>query len=70
MLTKIDQRSQLILDAQRKGFQVYEDDGTPSWWLVSVPARPRLPAHTQGAFKTSDRAWSVACLLAVEYPEP
>lgn len=57
----------LIAEAQRKGFSVIpnEDD---TGWLVSLPARPRLPAHTQGEFKTPERAWAVACLIAREYP--
>jgi hypothetical protein len=62
-------RTTLILAAQRKGFGVVQcEEGTG--WLVSLPARPRLPAHTQGSFKTSDRAWSVAASIAMEYPEP
>lgn len=60
-------RMTLILEAQRKGFQVLQsDDGND--WLVSVPAKPRYPANVQGSFKTSDRAWSVAALLAMEHP--
>lgn len=62
-------RSALILDAQRKGFGVVEADDNPGWWQVTVPSRPRLPAHTQGDFASSDRAWSVAALLATEYDE-
>ena len=61
--------AQLILDAQRKGFGVIQNDDNTGW-LVSLPARPRLPAHTQGEFKTSDRAWMVAAAIALEYPEP
>jgi hypothetical protein len=64
IMSSVD-RSSLILDAQRKGFSVFEGEGR--WWLA-VPARPRLPAHTQGSWAASDRAWSVACLLAAEYP--
>jgi hypothetical protein len=60
-------RTALILDAQRKGFGVVENDDNTGW-LVNVPAKPRLPAHTQGDFKTPDRAWSVACLLSAEWP--
>jgi hypothetical protein len=57
---------QLIIEAQGKGFGVVEnEDG--NGWLVTVPSRPRLPAHTQGDFKTSDRAWSAACLIALDY---
>jgi len=68
MTQQNEKRVALILAAQRKGFGVVEnEEGTG--WLVSLPARPRLPAHTQGEFKTSDRAWSVACSLALEYPE-
>lgn len=61
-------RAELILGAQRKGFHVVpNDDGTG--WLVSCPAKPRMPGHTQGDFKTSDRAWAAACLLALEWPD-
>lgn len=58
-------RATLILDAQRKGFGVVEEGGL--WWL-DVPHRPRFPANRQGAWATSDRAWSVAALLAREFP--
>lgn len=58
--------AQLTLDAQRKGFSVCEN-AEGNGWLVCVPARPRLPAHTQGDFKTSDRAWVAACAIAAEY---
>lgn len=60
-------RTQLILDAQRKGFGIIESSDSPGW-KVTVPARPRLPAHTQGDFKCPDRAWSAACLIAMDYP--
>lgn len=60
-------RAALILEAQRKGFGVIEDPETGGW-LVSLPARPRLPAHTQGTFNTAERAWSSACLLSAKYP--
>jgi hypothetical protein len=63
------ERLGLIQTAARKGFAVIPNDDATGW-LVAVPARPRLPAHTQGAFNHPDRAWSVACLLAVEYPDP
>ena len=53
--------SDLILEAQRAGFRVFEDEGL--WW-IEVPARPRHPAHTQGVFNTSERAWMAACLIA------
>jgi hypothetical protein len=60
-------RMQLIAEAQRKGFSVVEnEEGTG--WLVSVPAKPRTPANMQGEFNHPDRAWSVACLIAREYP--
>lgn len=61
----LEQRAALILEAQRKGFGVVEDEGL--WW-VSVPAKPRVPASLQGSFKTSDRAWTGACCIASEYP--
>lgn len=61
----MEERTQLILDAQRKGFRV-EQGGTG--WLVHVPAKPRCPANTQGDFKTSDRAWMAAAALALEFP--
>ncbi len=61
---KIDERSKLILAAQRMGFGVSEgDDG----WLVHVPARPRHPANVQGSFKSSERAWMAAASLAMEW---
>jgi hypothetical protein len=57
-------KMELILLAQRAGFQVSEsDDGG---WLVHVPARPRRPANTQGDFKSCDRAWMAAAALALE----
>lgn len=68
-MTDNSERTALILEAQRKGFGVLQNDDN-SGWLVSVPSRPRLPAHTQGEFKSSDRAWSAACLIATEYPLP
>ena len=52
-------RMQLIIDAQRKGFGVVENEDNTGW-LVKLPAKPRSPAHTQGDFKTSDRAWMAA----------
>lgn len=59
-------RTELILTAQRKGFGVVDsEDG----WVVHCPAKPRLPAHVQGSFKSSDRAWMVAASLAEEWPE-
>jgi hypothetical protein len=63
------ERATLVIEAQRKGFGVVAAEGNEGWWQVTVPARPRLPAHVQGDFKSSERAWSVAALLAVEYPE-
>lgn len=62
-------RSALILDAQRKGFGVVEAPENAGWWQLTVPARPRLPEHTQGDFASPERAWSVAALLASEYPD-
>lgn len=59
-------RMALIQEAQRKGFTVTEGD---TGWLVHVPARPRHPANAQGDFKTSDRAWMAAALLALQRPE-
>jgi hypothetical protein len=59
-------RTSLILDAQRKGFHVVEHDG---WWWLDVPHKPRFPANRQGAWATPERAWSVAALLAQEYPD-
>lgn len=57
----------LIAEAQRKGFSILQtDDG--NGWLVSVPAKPRVPANIQGEFKTHERAWAAACLIAREYP--
>lgn len=57
-----EERANLILDAQRKGYAVIQDDdGT---WLVITPARPRHPSVTLGSYATSDRAWMGACLLA------
>lgn len=58
-------RMALIAGAQRAGFAVIPND-EDTGWLVSVPARPRNPAHTQGEFKTPERAWSVACLLHLD----
>jgi hypothetical protein len=62
-------RTQLILDAQRKGFGVVENEDATGW-LVTCPAKLRMPAHTQGEFKSSDRAWMAAAGLAREWPEP
>jgi hypothetical protein len=62
-------RLDLILAAQRKGFRVIPNEDETGW-LVACPRKPRLPAHTQGEFKTSDRAWSIAASLALEWPEP
>lgn len=59
-------RAALILEAQRKGFQVSEGEGG---WLVHVPARKRHPANVQGTFKTSDRAWMAAASLASDFPD-
>ena len=59
-------RTELILSAQRKGFGVAEGEGG---WVVHCPAKPRLPAHVQHSFKSSDRAWMAAASLAEEWPE-
>jgi hypothetical protein len=63
------ERATLILEAQAKGFRVFESDEAGLGWLIAVPAKPRVPAHEQGSFKNSDRAWSAACLIARDYPE-
>lgn len=55
-------------DAQRKGFHVFEDDDGDGWW-IGVPSRPRMPANTQGAFGSSNRAWMAACLIAKDFPD-
>jgi hypothetical protein len=59
-------KMELILRAQRSGFQVSEGE---TGWLVHVPARPRHPANTQGDFKSSDRAWMAAASLALEFDD-
>lgn len=59
----------LIGEAIRKGFSVTPNDDDTGW-LVACPAKPRLPAHTQGDFKTADRAWMAAASLASEWPDP
>lgn len=62
-------RLDLILSAQRKGFRVVESE-EHGGWCIEVPRKPRLPAHVQaGGWRTSDRAWSVAAALALEWPE-
>lgn len=55
-------RTALILNAQRMGYGVSQSE--EGGWLVHVPPRPRLPAHTLGDYTTSDRAWSAAAVLA------
>lgn len=62
-------RLELIAQAQRKGFQVIPDPDEAGWFLVSCPAKPRLPAHTQGSCATRERAWMLACCLALEWPD-
>lgn len=56
----------LLSAAKQKGFTVIpnEDD---TGWLVVVPQRPRVPQHTQGDFKTPERAWMAAASLAMEH---
>jgi hypothetical protein len=60
------ERLLLIGEAIAKGFSVIPTEDNTAW-LVAVPAKPRMPAHEQGEFKTPDRAWSVACLIARDY---
>jgi hypothetical protein len=61
-------RVRLIADAQRKGFAVVPNEAETGW-LIVVPARPRNPMHTQGEFRTPERAWMTACLIAADYPD-
>lgn len=58
-------RASLILTAQRAGFTVTRDDDAGDWW-VTTPARPRRPSETLGSYKTSERAWMAAAMLAQE----
>lgn len=57
-------RQSLTLDAQRKGFTVFEEEGL--WW-VGVPARPRQPSNTQGSYVSAERAWMGAALLSSQW---
>jgi hypothetical protein len=57
----------LIADAQRKGFAVVPNEDETGW-LIVVPARPRNPLHMQGEFRTPERAWMTACLIARDWP--
>lgn len=61
-------KASMVLDAQRKGFSVAPNDDETGW-LVLVPARPRRPAQELGDYKTHERAWSAACLIARDLPD-
>jgi hypothetical protein len=50
-----------------KGFRVEESEELGGW-VIRLPRKPRVPAHTQGSFKSSDRAWMAAASLAKDYP--
>jgi hypothetical protein len=50
-----------------KGFRVDHDEELGGW-VIRLPRKPRVPAHTQGSFKTSERAWMAAASLAKDYP--
>lgn len=49
-----------ILLAQQAGYAPFEEEG---WWYVTVPARPRVPEHVQGGFKSQAQAWRFAAAL-------
>ena len=50
----------LIIDAQRAGFTVWEDDGM--WW-ITTPSRPRMPAQDLGTWGDARGAWRAAALI-------
>jgi hypothetical protein len=56
-------KDQLILNAQRAGFQVTPNEEGNAW-LVITPRASRRPSQTLGDFTSPERAWMAAALLA------
>jgi hypothetical protein len=54
----------LILDAQRAGFAVFEEDGM---WFITVPSRPRMPSHVLGSYRDAQAAWRGAALIKTRF---
>lgn len=60
--------SELILQAQRAGFTVSEDD--IGWW-VTTPHWPRRPSEQLGVWKDCQAAWRGAALINAQFaPQP
>jgi hypothetical protein len=57
-------RADMILRAQQAGYRVEESKEDYGGWLVITPSAPRRPSQTLGAYKTAERAWMGAALLA------
>jgi hypothetical protein len=59
MMTTLD----AMTEATRAGFKVERSDNSEGF-VVITPKRPRHPSETHGDYKTEERAWFGACLMA------
>jgi hypothetical protein len=53
-----------ILEAQRAGYTVSEDD--LGWW-ITTPKAPRRASETLGVYRDSHAAWRGAALIHARY---